>query len=94
MTSIDKTHPSQGQRTSGLIVATPHSVDQRSRVGRLPGQTTARMLSPIDVAERLQVSIKTVRRWIEADELRVHRFGRQLRISADDLNSFIAQRRK
>ena len=36
------------------------------------------------VADTLDVSVKTVRRWIERDELRVHRVGRQLRVSEED----------
>ena len=46
-----------------------------------------------DVAEQLGVSSKSVRRWIAAGELPVHRLGRQLRISEADLVAFIAQRR-
>ena len=46
-----------------------------------------------DVAEQLGVSTKTVRRWIAAGDLPVHRLGRQLRISEADLVAFIAQRR-
>ena len=46
------------------------------------------------VAERLQVSTKTVRRWIENDDLIAHRLGRQLRISDTDLQAFIKARRE
>jgi len=46
------------------------------------------------VAERLQVSTKTVRRWIENDDLIAHRLGRQLRISEADLQVFIKARRE
>ena len=46
------------------------------------------------VAERLQVSTKTVRRWIENDDLIAHRLGRQLRISEADLQTFIKARRE
>jgi excisionase family DNA binding protein len=46
------------------------------------------------VAERLQVSTKTVRRWIENDDLIAHRLGRQLRISEADLQAFIKARRE
>ena len=52
-----------------------------------------RMLSPADVAALLQVSTRTVRRWIEASELRVHRLGRQLRVSEDDLSAFVKSKR-
>ena len=46
------------------------------------------------VAERLQVSTKTVRRWIENDDLIAHRLGRQLRIGESDLQAFIRMRRE
>ena len=52
------------------------------------------MLTVSDVAARLQVCTKTVRRWIDRSELRVHRMGRQLRISEDDVATFIAVTRK
>lgn len=46
------------------------------------------------VAERLDVSTKTVRRWISAGELPVHQLGRQLRISEADLAAFVARSRR
>lgn len=52
------------------------------------------LLTVKEVAERLQVSTKTIRRWIAADELSVHHIGRQLRVSEDDLLVFLARRRK
>ena len=55
---------------------------------------TPPMLTVGDVAARLQVCTKTVRRWIARSELRVHRMGRQLRISEDDVATFIAVTRK
>ena len=45
-------------------------------------------------AEILQVSTKTIRRWIGAGDLAPHRIGRQLRISEADLNAFIRMRRE
>jgi excisionase family DNA binding protein len=47
-----------------------------------------------EVADLLKVSIKTVRRWIDADELVAHRLGRQLRITESDLSAFLRQRRE
>ncbi len=44
-------------------------------------------------AEYCDVSEKTVRRWIAAGDLPVHRFGRALRISEKDLEMFIRTRR-
>jgi excisionase family DNA binding protein len=45
------------------------------------------------VARRLDVSVRTVRRLIAAGELPVHRIGRAVRVSADDLARFLAARR-
>jgi excisionase family DNA binding protein len=52
-----------------------------------------RFLSPTTVANRLEVSIKTVRRWIAKGDLPVHQFGHLQRISEDDLNTFAATSR-
>lgn len=45
------------------------------------------------VASRLAVSKKTVRRMIDRGELSAHRIGRLLRISEEDLASFLSGRR-
>jgi len=45
------------------------------------------------VASRLAVSTKTVRRMIDRGELSAHRIGRLLRISDEDLASFLSGRR-
>jgi excisionase family DNA binding protein len=47
-----------------------------------------------EVAALLQVSTKTVRRWIDRRELHTHRLGRQLRVAEEDLAAFLGQRRK
>ena len=52
------------------------------------------MLTAAAVAKRLVVSIKTVRRWIEAGQLKAHRLGRCVRISEADLQDFIERHRK
>ena len=51
------------------------------------------LLTVGDIALRLQVSQKTVRRWIERVDLVVHRLGRQLRISPSDFQTFLRARR-
>src|SRR4051812_46620963 len=61
-----------------------------TRYGQCP---LPKFLTIPDVAELFKVSTKTVRRWIEDDELVVHRFNRQLRISERDLSIFIRLRR-
>ncbi len=42
-----------------------------------------------DVAQRLQLSPKSVRRLIDEGMLRIHRFGRAIRIAEEDLNQFL-----
>ena len=51
------------------------------------------LLSIADVARRCQVSGKTVRRWIDAEELVAYRLGRQWRIDPADLQKFLESRR-
>ncbi len=52
-----------------------------------------RMLRVEEIAEQLQVSTKAVRRWIGGGEMRVHRLGRRLRVSAEDLAAYLCARR-
>jgi excisionase family DNA binding protein len=60
--------------------------------------TKSRPCQPVhtlkQVAEQLQVSTKTIRRWIGDGALVAHRFGRQLRISDADLQAFIRLHRE
>src|SRR3954454_21737571 len=69
------------------------AVPQPSQALDLPMTTPSKrrpgFLAVAEVAQTLRVSVKTVRRWIEQGELRVHRLGRQLRISEEDLSAFI-----
>ena len=51
------------------------------------------LLTVKDVAERLQVSTKTVRRWIKNHELEFFVFGAQYRISENDLEYFMCTNR-
>jgi excisionase family DNA binding protein len=44
-----------------------------------------RLLTLPEVADQLKVSTKTLRRWVDPGDLRVHRLGRQLRIAEEDL---------
>jgi len=52
------------------------------------------LLTISQTADFLQVSTKTVRRWIEAGDLVAHRIGHQFRISEPDLQTFIKMRRE
>jgi excisionase family DNA binding protein len=44
-----------------------------------------KLLTLRQAAEYAKVSIQTVRRWIEAGELKAYRAGRQIRIDESDL---------
>ena len=66
---------------------------QRISASRHEQSMLPRFYTVPDVAELLRVSVKTVRRWIEDDELSVHRFNRRIRISEIDLCKFTHQRR-
>jgi len=47
-----------------------------------------------EIAERLHVSARTVRRWAEAGDLVVHRVGGVVRIAESDLRGFLALHRQ
>ncbi len=76
----------------------PHEGDAAPERRATPLRPTTafrlRLLTVNEVAGLLQVSTKTVRRWIERQELRTHRLGRQLRVAEEDLAAFLGQRRK
>jgi excisionase family DNA binding protein len=59
-----------------------------------PSSLTDRLLTLQNVADRCQVSSRTVRRWVDDGELIVHRLGRSIRIHPEDLNTFIKTRRQ
>jgi excisionase family DNA binding protein len=46
-----------------------------------------------ETAELLNISPRTVRRYVDSGELPVHRFGRSVRISNDDIAAFLAASR-
>lgn len=52
------------------------------------------MLTIVEVADRLSVSVKTVRRAIKAGELHTYQIGRLRRITEADLILYAAQRRQ
>jgi excisionase family DNA binding protein len=45
------------------------------------------------VADLLAVSTRSVRRWIDAGDLRAHKFGRSVRVSETDLRAFVEEGR-
>jgi excisionase family DNA binding protein len=59
-----------------------------------PARSFPALLTIKQTAEHLQVSTRTIRRWIEAGDLIAHRMGHQFRISETDLQTFIKTRRE
>lgn len=58
----------------------------------IPSRRREPLLTIPDIARLFQVSTKTVRRWIDAGELRAHRLGRQWRISTSEVEQFLNAR--
>jgi excisionase family DNA binding protein len=46
------------------------------------------------IAERLQVNERTVRRWIKSGQLVAHRFDRAIRVAIPDLRAFLGVHRE
>jgi excisionase family DNA binding protein len=65
-----------------------HVRGRRRRDGHLPFFTIT------EVAEDLNVSDRTVRRWIEDGKLVAHRIGGVVRIAETDLRAFLALHRE
>lgn len=66
----------------------------RTSSHRPPLPATPTLLDAAAVAARLGLSPRTVRRLIAARELPVHRIGRSVRVSEDDLTRFLAAQRR
>ncbi len=47
------------------------------------------LLTPTDVAKRLQVNERTVTQWLRKGLLRGYKIGKEWRVSADDLGTFL-----
>lgn len=48
-----------------------------------------RFLTTSQIAEKLQVTEKTVTRWLQAGSLKGYKAGRQWRVREDDLETFM-----
>ena len=59
-----------------------------------PSIDRTRWLTIGNVAELLQVSERTVRRWIDGGDLAAHQLGRQWRIFNKDLEAYLHSRRQ
>lgn len=56
--------------------------------------TNKQLLTPEQVAERLQVTLRTVQRWIAEGELPSYKLGKTRRISEEQLEEFLRYREK
>ena len=52
-------------------------------------KNSERLLTPIDVANRLQVNERTATQWLRKGHLRGFKIGKEWRISSDDLRAFL-----
>ena len=59
------------------------------RAGVAPVANPPRALTAADLAAVLQVSVRTVRRRIAAGEVHVIRFGRSVRVPAEEANRLL-----
>jgi excisionase family DNA binding protein len=59
-----------------------------SRRGARRPESGDRMSTVQETADRLGMSGRQVRRWIEQDLLKVHHFGRAIRIAEEDYQDF------
>jgi excisionase family DNA binding protein len=62
--------------------------------GRRHRSDQIRFFTIAEVAESLHVATRTVRRWIKAEDLAVHRVGGVVRIAEADLRAFLAVHRQ
>lgn len=53
--------------------------------------SAVRVMTPQEVAQHLQVSVRQVYRWIQDGELPAVRLGRMYRVQADDLQRFLLE---
>jgi len=61
--------------------------------GRTRPSDALRFFTIAEVAERLGVSERTVRRWIRRGDLVAHRIGAVVRVAERDLDAFLARHR-
>jgi excisionase family DNA binding protein len=67
-----------------------HGLSAEKHAGTPPDE---RFFTIREVAERLDVATRTVRRWIKSGDLVAHRFGGAVRIAESDLKAFLARHR-
>ena len=52
-------------------------------------KNSEKLLTPTDVANRLQMNERTVTQWLRKGRLRGFKLGKEWRISPDDLQAFL-----
>ena len=50
-----------------------------------------KLLTPVDIANRLQVNERTVTQWLRKGHLRGFKVGKEWRVSSRDLEAFLEQ---
>jgi excisionase family DNA binding protein len=90
--AAEETHAaSSGSRPAGESGSHPAVTPQSG--ARRRGREAIKFFTIDEVAESLNVSTRTVRRWIDSGELVTHHFGAAVRISEADLRAFLALNR-
>ena len=85
--------PSPRPRRSAVQLSERGSPLRKAHTSSPVTRRSSALLTVEQVAERCSVSTRTTRRWIKAGELRAHRLGHLVRVSEDDLATFLAAHR-
>jgi excisionase family DNA binding protein len=83
--------PAVGEPT--LLDPLEHAPKGHAGKDRAPPEPNERFLSVAIVADRLELSEKTVRRAIASGDLPAHRVGKLIRVSEGDFRAYFTQRR-
>jgi excisionase family DNA binding protein len=82
-----------GRNAPAIAEPIGRKISHHSLRGRVAGQNAGPLLTTRQVAERLAISEKSVRRLIDAGELPTIRVCRSIRIDPADLEAFIHRNR-
>jgi excisionase family DNA binding protein len=92
--SVERLASALGARKRRLGDSDPEAAALSHGRGRHHCDDQIKFFTIAEVAERLHVDARTVRRWIKANQLVVHRVGGVVRISERDLRAFLALHRE
>jgi excisionase family DNA binding protein len=96
MTARSITKRPRAEKVGGGQIPHSPAPDDRKACLRRRGRPRPQVPEPLrfftvaEVAERLQVSTRTIRRWIENGELVAHHLGGTVRIAENDFTAFLA----